>query len=168
MVKLFVLVMVFMIFVIVGGPNVLAQQNWTTFYNPDYKFSLNYPANESTTVIDINSPESLLGKQFSTPPISFAIIVKPSNIDPQEYTVAYSQNLPVHYDLLEGGKVISIVEDGVEGYLVRAINEQNGSWNYIINFGKNGYLYSFMFQSPFNDVDIEQVNSIVDSIKFFD
>jgi hypothetical protein len=82
--------------------------------------------------------------------------------------MVYSQNLTSHYDRLEGGKVIPLVEDGVVGYLIRAINEQNGSWNYVINFSNNGYLYSFMFESPFNGANIEQVDSIVDLIKFFD
>ncbi|TVP40715.1 PsbP-related protein [Candidatus Nitrosocosmicus arcticus] len=155
-----------------GTPTVFAQQTiqeWKTFYSPEYRFSLNYPTNESTTTItDNNSSDFQFGKQFSTPPINFTVMVKQSTMDPQEYTIAYSQKLPSYFDTLEGGKITPIVEDGVVGYLLRAINEQNGSWNYIISFSNNGYLYAFTFETPFNGSDIDQVNSIVDSIKFFD
>lgn len=143
-------------------------EEWKTFYSPDYKFSLNYPSSNNSTIADIKSSGSLLAKQFNIPTLNFVIIVKPSTIDPQGYTVQYSQNLPSYYDLFEGGKVTPIVEDGVVGYLLRTINEQNGSWNYIINFSNNGYLYSFMFSSPFNESDMKKVESMIDSIKFFD
>jgi hypothetical protein len=143
------------------------EKEWKTFYSQEYKFSLNYPDNKSS-ITDIYLQGTVFSKQFFTPPFDFVIAVKPSNMDPQESLVMYSQNLPSHFELMDGGKITTIVQDGVVGYLIRAINEQNGTWNYVINCGKNGYLYSFMFSSPFSGPDIDHMDNTVDSIKFFD
>jgi hypothetical protein len=164
--KLCVIVMMFVVMV-VGAPNISAAP-WKTFYNPVYKFAFDYPDdNQTTTVTDRVTNETVLDKLIKTPLTNFIVKVEPSTRDPQEILVALSQKLSSDYNPIEGG-VKPIVVDWVPGYMFSAIGLTNGGIMITVaNFEHNEYIYTFMV-IPLNGFDRTDHHRFISSIKFFD
>ena len=84
-----------LIVLMVVAPAISAQQqpttDWTTYYNPDYKFAFDYPDNSNIS----NLPGTWFDKSFISPKVSFVVNVNESSlVDPHELAVINSLTLP--------------------------------------------------------------------------
>lgn len=167
--KILVLVtitMAWLVVLMIGAPTILAQQqttDWTTYYNPDYKFSFDYPENSSIS----NLPGTWFDKSIISANVSFVVNVnKSSLIDPHELAVINSLTLPPHQTLVEGG-VQPLVQDGIKGYYYLVMNHKTQSIMTFAHFSNNGNVYSFLILGPNGSFDTKDINKVVSSIKFF-
>jgi len=142
------------------------EKKWKTFYSPEYRFSINYPSDNFTTISITNDDGFKIDSKSDM--VNFVVKVNPIKIGAQEFMVRYTQYVPEHFTILEGNKVSPITQDGVVGYMIQAINHQNGAWNYVMDFDHKGYSYFFIFEVPFTTEDINNADNMINSIKFFD
>ncbi len=155
-----------LIVLMIGAPTISAQEttNWTTYYNPDYKFSFDYP--DRSNISDLNG--TWFAKSFISPIVGFIVnINKSSFIDPQEHAVINSLILPPHQTLLEGG-VHPVIRDGIEGYYYLVMNHETASIMSFVHISQHGNVYSFIIMGPNESLDTQDIYKVMNSIKFFD
>ncbi len=181
---LIAVVAIVMMVVVVGaaeglGPQlniIMAQQtsnqDWKTYYNPEYKFSVDYPNfNGKTNVTDTtNNPSFEFKKTFYSPKyVGFVVAATKSTpqIDPQEALVVALQNKPPHHLLLHGG-VFSVIQDEVPGYAYSVLVNGTANMMTTLSFKHNGNTYYFIISGLDRDMQTKGIKKVVDSIKFFD
>ena len=85
-----------LVLLMVVAPAISAQQqktDWTTYYNPDYKFAFDYPDNSNIS----NLHGTWFDKSFISPKVSLVVNVNESSlVDPYELGVINSLTLPPH------------------------------------------------------------------------
>ncbi len=94
-------------------------------------------------------------------------MVKSSTLDPHEYLVADLQKEPDYQNRLEGG-VKTIVQDGVSGYKYSVVVLRNGAITTKLDFVNGDNFYFFMIVGPGGFFETEDIDMVINSIKFFD
>lgn len=149
----------------IGAPSALAQQNWTTYYNPDYIFAFDYPDNTTKITNSRNDVFSLI-QQIESPITSIAVFIQLSNIDPQEVALKDTLSLP-DSDIMSVDGIVPMVIDDKNSYSFTVIDDDWATLKTRIHLNHNGYLYSFIIIGLPNSFDTSGRDKMIESIKFF-
>jgi len=144
----------------------LKEQDWQTYYNRDFRFSIDYPNyNGKTNITEKISADGDNIISIYTPSIIFSVIVSDNTIDQidaQELAVTTSLDLVQGESLMAGG-VTPLIQDGVVGYAYGTMLPVMDH----LYFESSGFLYIFIMTWPAIGEN-EEIDRVIDSIKFFD
>lgn len=171
-----------------GIPNIFAQgvtgnngtvplevNYWETYYNPKYRFSIDYPIyDDKTSITEQGNGTNTSSIIFNTPAINYTVTIytNKNTSDPQELAVANMQNLTIgQVPTIDG--VTSIYQDNELGYKSNVVDispaVESGYiliYDYLY-FKHNGLVYKFTFTNN-DSAYYDEVEVAINSIKFFD
>lgn len=171
-----------------GIPNIFAQgvtgnngtvplevKYWETYYNPKYRFSIDYPIyDDKTSITEQVNGTNTSSIIFNTPSINYTVTIytNKNTSDPQELAVANMQNLSIgQVPTIDG--VTPISQDNVLGYKSNVVDispviEKGYILIYdYLYFKHTGLVYKITFTNN-DSAYYDEVDVAINSIKFFD
>lgn len=161
------------IVVLVGGAThqTLAQE-WTTYYNPDLKFAIDYPSYSGGAPTNIT--ESTDEVHFELPPLTFGIkAYSDSPMGPEEFAVVMQQTILKEYpesELVQS--VETVLYNGELGYGFTVYTPSDGFYIEIIYFYSpniefDQYRVQFVGTNPVGGPISEYAGEFTNTIRLF-
>lgn len=160
-------------FIYLGASNILAQKNelekqeWKTYHNFNYEFSMDYPYVDGKT--NISETEDLISNsiKIDTPSLNISLMAPPKNSGSivEEYTISLYENYLS--SLISSHNFTSISINGTLGNISSTMlgDEPNISKK-IIYFKINDLSYLFVIYWSDERAEMSEIDRMINSIKF--